>query len=109
MMSPRILAPHVLRLLAAAQYRGRPMTLQDLVDRLKIRRVDLRHTLTAMDQQGLLNVLTLKLTLQGFAVGTALRTRKLPAIPRQTPAKQEEASETTTPTTPTTSRRIVAA
>lgn len=107
MMSPRVLAPHVLRLLAAAQRRGRPVTLQDLVDALKVRRADLRRALSVMDQQGLLDVLTLRLTLQGFTIGTALRSQKLAAIPRQAPAEQELSGETTLPTT--SAKRIVAA
>jgi len=89
MMTPRVLAPHILRTLAAAQRRGRPVTLQDLVDALKVRRVDVRAAVTAMDQQGLLDAMTLRLTLEGFAVGSALRARKLPAIPRQPVAEVE--------------------
>ena len=40
MMTPRVLAPHILRSLASAQRRGRPVTLQDLVDVLKVRPFD---------------------------------------------------------------------
>jgi DNA-binding IclR family transcriptional regulator len=83
MMTPRVLAPYLLRLLASAQQRGRPLTLQDLVDSLEVRRADLRSALTALAQQGLVDILTLRLTLEGFALGSALRTRKLPPIPRQ--------------------------
>ncbi len=83
MMTPRVLAPYILRLLASAQQRGRPVTLQDLVDSLEVRRTDLRSALTALAQQGLVDILTLRLTLEGFALGSALRARKLPPIPRQ--------------------------
>jgi Mn-dependent DtxR family transcriptional regulator len=82
MMTPRVLAPHILRTLASAQRRGRPVTLQDLVDTLKVRRVDVRAAVSELDRQGLLNALTLRLTLEGFAVGTALRAHKLAAVPR---------------------------
>ncbi|MCU0656631.1 MAG: hypothetical protein MUF64_15680 [Polyangiaceae bacterium] len=111
MMSPRVLAPYVLRYLAAAQRRGRPVTLQNLIDDLQVRRVDLRAALSAMAQQGLLDVLTLRLSLEGFAIGTALRSRKLPAIPRQAPAREETSGETVLPSDPTPLRsgRIVAA
>jgi DNA-binding IclR family transcriptional regulator len=111
MMTPRVLAPYILRLLAAAQRRGRPITLQDLVDALEVRRVDVRQALTAMDEQGLVDVLTMRLTLQGFALGSALRTRKLPAIPRQPAAKNEGSGETTLEAGPpsTKLKRVVAA
>ena len=111
MMSPSVLAPHILRFLASAQRRGRPVTLQDLVDALQVRRVDLRQALSAMDQQGLLDVLTLRLTLQGFALGAAFGSRKLPAIPRVAPVQGEGSGETAIPSDPTPlrSKRTAAA
>ncbi|MCS6900670.1 MAG: hypothetical protein RMJ98_13670 [Myxococcales bacterium] len=87
-MTPQVLAPYLLRALASAQRRGRPITLQDLVDLLKVRRADLRNALTVLHHQGFVNVLTLRLTLEGFALGSALCSRKLPPIPRQVVDKE---------------------
>lgn len=94
MMTPRVLAPHILRTLASAQRRGRPVTLQDLVDALKVRKVDVRAAVSEMDRQGLLDALTLRLTLEGFALGTALRSRKMPPVARPAaPAAPAEQSK----------------
>lgn len=82
MMTPRVLAPYILQTLAKAQRKGRPVTLNDLVKALKVRQADVRRAVTAMDQQGLLDASTMRLTLSGFVIGTALRSQKLPAIPR---------------------------
>jgi DNA-binding IclR family transcriptional regulator len=101
MMTPRVLAPHILCALAVAQRRGRPVTLQDLVDRLKVRRADVRNAVTVLDQQGLLDALTFRLTLEGFAIGSALRANKLPAIPRAPRAEE--------PACPPLTKDIVAA
>ncbi len=90
-MSPRTLAAHVLRALAIAQVRGRRLTLDDLVAKLKVRRADVRSVLGTLDQQGLLDVTVMRLTLQGFAIGTALRNVHLPPL-RVAPAAQVKAA-----------------
>ena len=84
MMTPRLLAPYILRHLALAQRRGRPVTLDDVVTKLKVRRVDVRSAISALHTQGLVDATTMRLTLQGFAIGSALTARKLPAIARPT-------------------------
>jgi hypothetical protein len=86
MMTPRVLAPHILRALATSQYRGQPLTIEALVAKLKVRKVDVRAAVSALHTQGLVDALTLRLSFQGFAIGTALRSHKLPAIRRPAPA-----------------------
>jgi hypothetical protein len=86
MMTPRALAPHILRVLATAQHRGQPLTIEAIVAKLKVRKVDIRTAISELHTQGLLDALTLRLTFQGFAVGTALRSHKLPALRRAAPA-----------------------
>lgn len=88
MMTPRLLAPHILRHLASAQRRGRPVTLDDVVTKLKVRRVDVRAAITALHTQGLVDATTMRLTMQGFVIGSALTARKLPAIARPAAAAE---------------------
>jgi DNA-binding Lrp family transcriptional regulator len=77
MMTPALLAPYVLRALAAAQHAGRPTNLQGLAERLKVRRADVRETVSALHMRGLVDACTMRLTLEGFAIGSALRSKRL--------------------------------
>ncbi|MFO0659732.1 MAG: hypothetical protein U0165_07870 [Polyangiaceae bacterium] len=70
-METRELVPHVLRALAVAQRDERRVTLDDLVEELKVRRADVRKALSALHSEGMLDLLRMRLTLQGFAVGIA--------------------------------------
>ena len=115
-MTPRVLAPYVLRYLASAQRRGRLVTLDDVVAKIKVRRADVRTAISTLHAQGLLDATTLRLSLQGFAVGTALRAHKLPPIARTTPAATEgsgehsfDTNEAPTGPRPVTLKRIAAA
>lgn len=81
-MNTRTLSMYVLRALADAQIEGRRETLDTLVDRLEVRRRDVRSVVTSLHQQGLLDVIHMRLTLQGFAVGSALLQQELPALRR---------------------------
>lgn len=80
MTTPRVLAPYILRALATAQAAGRPMNLQLLTDRLDVRRTDVRAALSAMHAQGLVDVTTMRLSLEGFTIGLSLRKAKLPPL-----------------------------
>lgn len=71
-ISPKTIAAHVLRTLAAAQGNGEKLTLDALTTRLSIRRTDVRSTLTALHREGHIDVLRMRLTLSGYALGTAL-------------------------------------
>lgn len=81
------LAAHVLRTLARAQQRRRPMTLATLVDELGVRKLDLREVVSRLHAQGFLDVTTMRLTLAGFAVGASLRGERLPRLRRAAKAR----------------------
>lgn len=88
-MNQRTVSAYVLRSLAQAQTEGRSSTLQTLIDELQIRRADVRSAVSALHRGGYLDVMRMRLTLQGFAVGRALLEKELPE-PR--PAKVAEAA-----------------
>ena len=69
------------------------MTLDDVVARLKVRRVDVRSAITALHTQGLVDATTMRLTMQGFVIGAALTGRKLPPIARPAAAAAEPSGE----------------
>ena len=79
-MNRKDLARHLLHHLAQAQKAGRRLNLQELVSTVKVRRVDVRATLTVLHQQGLYDVLRYRLTLAGFALGMAQRAAELPEL-----------------------------
>ena len=71
-ITPKTIAAHVLRTLAAAQRTGETLTLDALTTRLAIRRTDVRSTLSALHREGHVDVQRMRLTLSGYALGTAL-------------------------------------
>ncbi|MGK3983581.1 hypothetical protein WME99_11115 [Sorangium sp. So ce136] len=79
-MDKKIVAATLLQALAIAQREGRVETLETLVEKLRVRRRDVRGTLTLLHRQGMLDVLRMRLTLSGFAVGSALIGQTLPAL-----------------------------
>jgi len=79
-MDHKTLAAHILQALTLAQVEGRAENLATLVDKLRVRRKDVRSTLTMLHRQGMLDVLTMRLSLAGFAIGTALLGQALPAL-----------------------------
>ena len=79
-MSSNTLAPYILQILAGYQVRGSLCTLQDLVDTLRVRRADIRRTVSALHREGFVDVLRMRLTLRGFAIGSALLSVTLPAL-----------------------------
>ncbi|UQA58350.1 hypothetical protein [Polyangium aurulentum] len=81
-MTTEQLAPYVLRALAEAQQEGRRIDLETLALAIKVRRPDVRKTVSALHQQGLVDALRLQLSLAGFAIGSALLTTELPPIRR---------------------------
>jgi hypothetical protein len=76
------LAEHVLRTLARAHLGSRRSDLDSLTTELRVRRADVRSVLSALHREGYLDVLRMKLTLEGFALGCALMDRDLPAVRR---------------------------
>ncbi|KYF83764.1 hypothetical protein BE18_09120, partial [Sorangium cellulosum] len=79
-MDKKILAATLLQALAVAQREGRVETLETLVEKLRVRRRDIRGTLTVLHRQGMVDVLRMRLTLSGFAIGSALIGKTLPAL-----------------------------
>ena len=74
------LAAHVLAALARAQVDGRLASLETLVAAVGARRGDVRSTLSQLHREGYLDVLRMRLTLAGFAIGCALLDQTLPAL-----------------------------
>ena len=83
-MDRKTLAAYILQALAIAQREDQSLDLDSLVDLLHVRRKDIRSTLTLLHQQGMLDVIRMRLSLQGFAMGSALIGEPLPAL-RVTP------------------------
>jgi hypothetical protein len=79
-MDHKTLAAYILQALTLAQAEGRSENLETLVEKLRVRRRDIRSTLTVLHRQGHLDVLRMRLTLTGFAIGAALRDQPLPAL-----------------------------
>ena len=71
-MNKQTVASYVLRALAEAQIEGRVMSLSTLVSEIQVRKVDVRGVVTSLHREGYLDVLRMRLTLRGFAVGRAL-------------------------------------
>ncbi len=81
-MDPRTLSPYILKSLAKHQIEGRRVTLQTLVDEIGVRRADLRDAVSALHLEGYLDVLRMRLTMSGFAVGAGLINVDLPTLRR---------------------------
>lgn len=81
-MEPTLLATHILKVLAQYQINGRQVSLQTLVDELKVRRADVRRIVTALDNEGYLDAMRMSLTMAGFAIGGGLIDKELPPLRR---------------------------
>lgn len=79
-MDHKTVAAYILQALTLAQSEGRAENLETLVEKLRVRRKDVRSTLTMLHRQGFLDLLHMRLTLSGFAIGTALLGQELPAL-----------------------------
>jgi len=79
-MNTRTLSVHILRALADAQTEGRRESLETLVEQVQVRRRDVRAAVSGLHQQGLVDAIHMRLTLQGFAVGRSLGARVLPPL-----------------------------
>ena len=83
-MEPRKLTPYILRALAQYQIDERRVNLQTLVDDLEVRRADVRRAMTALHEQGFVDIVSFKLSMNGFAVGMSLLDKELPPLRRIT-------------------------
>lgn len=73
----KLLAGHLLKTLAQAQQQGHPMSLEELVEAVKARRVDVRATLSMLHREDYVDAVKMRLTMRGFLVGVALEKHKL--------------------------------
>lgn len=80
LMDPKKLVSHLLAHLYRAQVSGTRLGLEELVSLIKVRRNDIRKTLTTMHQQDLLDVRTMRLTMLGFAMAMAVDGKALPVL-----------------------------
>ena len=76
----------VLRELAGAQERGERVSLDDLVRSVGVRRGELRSALSTLHRQGLVDVLRMRPTLAGFALGRAASALPMKPLRREIPA-----------------------
>ena len=70
--SGEAIAIHLLRALTTAQREDRRLDLDELVSEVGARRAEVRRTLSALHRGGYVDVLRMRLTLKGFAIGQAL-------------------------------------
>lgn len=83
----RLLAQHLLRALARDHLEGRGSDLDTLTTDLQVRREDVRAVLSLLHLEGYLDVLRMRLTLEGFALGIALSQADLPPLRRASTSK----------------------
>lgn len=81
-MNAQELSSHVLQALAQAQSEGRASSLDTLTEALRVRRGDIRRTITLLHRQGFVDALRMRLTLGGFALGRAYMGQALPPLRR---------------------------
>lgn len=68
------------------------MNLETLAQEIEVRKADVRKTVSALHQQGLVDALRMRLSLQGFVMGRTLMAANLPVIRR--PAAAVSARQT---------------
>lgn len=81
-MNTQALSTHVLHALALAQVEGRRLDLETLTAELQVRRGDIRKVVSALDREGYVDALRMRLTLAGFALGRATMGKALPQLRR---------------------------
>jgi transcription initiation factor IIE alpha subunit len=70
-------AAHILAAMSLAQQDQRTMDLDTLCTQLGVRRADVRRGLSALYRADMLDLSRMRLTLAGFAIGSAWATRSL--------------------------------
>ena len=80
------IAQHLLAALVRAAHAGKRTNLDELVAEIGVRRAEARATLSALDRQGLVDVLRMRPPMLGFAVGTAYASGPLPELRTSAPA-----------------------
>jgi DNA-binding GntR family transcriptional regulator len=79
-ISRESLGQHILRAMTAAARRTERLALDDLAGALGVRRADVRSALSALHREGLVDVMRMRPTLAGFALGHALDGKALGAL-----------------------------
>ncbi len=74
------IAIHLLRALTTSAREGRRTDTAELARDIGVRRTDARRVLTLLDRQGFVDVLTMRPTLAGFALGASIVLDRLPAL-----------------------------
>ena len=92
-MKPQTLSAHILRSIANAQREGRSSTLDTLVDELRVRRIDVRTTVTSLDREGFLDATRMRLTLAGFALAVGLASSPLPQLRQERRAASKHSKD----------------
>ena len=72
-------ALHLLRAMVKAAKAGRATHLEELASAIGVRKADCRQALSTLHRQGYVDVLRMRPTFEGFAVGAALRGQGLKA------------------------------
>ena len=86
----RAAAAHVILFLASEQARGRSVRLDELAERVGVRRSDVRAIVAKLHDEGHVDALRLRLTMSGLAVAASLRGCKLREVrERHAPAERD--------------------
>ncbi len=80
-----VLAIHVMRELTRAQGEGEVLSLEELANKLEVRKADVRTVVSALHQAGFVDALRLRVTMMGLAIGATTSAATLRA------ARQERA------------------
>jgi predicted ArsR family transcriptional regulator len=80
------IASHLMAAIVRAALEERRTNLEELANEVGVRKAEARTTLSALDRQGLVDVMRMRPTLLGFAMGQALRAKGLPALRQALPA-----------------------
>ena len=78
--NPQAVAAHVLLALLQAQVDGRCVSLEVLTRDIRVRKGDIRRTITLLHRQGFVDALHMRLTLSGFTLACALDGESIPAL-----------------------------
>jgi hypothetical protein len=81
-LDTKSLAIHVVVTMGDAQADGRVLRLDELAADLGVRKADVRHVITRLHAEGLVDALRLRLTMSGLALATSLGASALPALRR---------------------------
>ena len=86
------LAAHLLKHLARAQSRGSRLDLDQLAAHLPESRGRIREALSRLHEEGLLDVASMRLSLEGFALGRAFAARKLHPLDKRVAGRAPQAT-----------------